>query len=504
MVKITDCSCECRDKGKEQQIEERALSSINKVLGTEGQAYYPDGTGAVTIPIADADDLKNAQEVPQLKISVQENTDHLETVDNVLDVHARSIKQNSDDIATLDTLTDALTKELPTDFKLYKPSSGKIQLQYETEDQSLINSNILDMVIPESYDIVSGTTSRSFKLKIQFSDGTTATTNDFVIPEGGGTSVSVTGITLTKSGNSLKASIVLDDGSTIESGTVQMVSSVEGTFANKQLVITVNGVSSVPIGIDTGGSYTAGTGIKIASGTISVDNTVVALKSDITDMETRTNANSTFATKTALASTDTKVTQIQSAVGECFTDVSISGQELTFTAVDGQTNTITLPSRTYNEVTYRGYGYNQINGVSTDKCYMFSLASLIDFDPNLTDAMLSNAVVITGSATYTNRSTYGVARKESAWLASFNSAVSNVLTEIKMNGNYLINSYNIWAQLVTVDNAYDRCGSPFFAYLPKNSTYNTTPTYDNLNDSTIIMSSRSGNPSVRVISISLS
>lgn len=335
MVKISDCSCECRDTGKEKEIEERALSSINKVLGTEGQAYYPDGTGAVTIPIADADDLKNAQEVPQLKISVQENTGHLETVDNVLDVHARSIKQNSDDIAGLDTLTDALTKELPTDFKLYKPSAGKIQLQYETEDQSLINSNVLDMVIPESYDIVSGTTSRSFKLKIQFSDGTTATTNDFVIPEGGGTSVSVTGITLTKSGNALKASINLDDGSSIESGTVQMVSSVSGTFANKQLTITVNGISSVPIGIDVGGSYTAGTGIKIASGAISVDDTVVALKSDITDMETKTNANSTFATKTAL-------TTLQNSVKDCFSEVDYDSatQKLSFTALDGQVNEV--------------------------------------------------------------------------------------------------------------------------------------------------------------------
>lgn len=337
MVKISDCSCECRDKGKEQQIEERALSSINKILGTEGQAYYPDGTGAVKIPIADADDLKNAQEVPQLKISVKENTDHLETVDNVLDVHARSIKQNTDDIAGLDTLTDALTKELPTDFKLYKPSAGKIQLQYETEDQSLINSNVLDMVIPESYDIVSGTTSRSFKLKITFSDGTSVTTNDFVIPEGGGTSVSVTGITLTKSGNALKTAIQLDDGSSIESGTVQMVSSVAGTFANKQLTITVNGVSSVPIGIDTGGSYTAGTGIKIVSGTISVDDTVVALKSDIADMETKTNANSTFATKTAL-------TTLQNSVKDCFSEVDYDSttQKLSFTALDGQINDITL------------------------------------------------------------------------------------------------------------------------------------------------------------------
>lgn len=98
MVKISDCSCECRDKRKERQIEERALSSINKILSTEGTPYYPDGTGAVTMPVAKAEDLINAAEVPaikeelkQMKISDAETDEAVRVLEGVADNHAREI-----------------------------------------------------------------------------------------------------------------------------------------------------------------------------------------------------------------------------------------------------------------------------------------------------------------------------------------------------------------------------------------------------------------------------
>ena len=56
-------------------------------------------------------------------------------------------------------------------------------------------------------------------------------------------------------------------------------------------------------------------------------------------METKTNANATFATKST-------VTQIQNAVGDCFNAVGLGsdGKSLDFTAVDGQVNNIAIPS----------------------------------------------------------------------------------------------------------------------------------------------------------------
>ena len=300
----------------------------------------------INIEGLDVEVAKNTGDIKQLKISDAEHTEQIATIDTNIDNHAREITAlktkdatHDTEIAELDKVTDALTKEIPNGITLYRDGTGKIKAVISQEDDTTIDSNVLDMIIPYQYDIISGTTSRSFKLDITMSDGTKYTTNDFVIPAGGGTSVSITAITLTKNAdnpNKFKVSVKLDDGSTIESGEIEMVTSVSGTFANNKLTITVNGVSSTPITIDTTGTtYTAGTGIKIASGVISIDDTKVALKSDISDMETKTHANATFATKTALTTLQnaTKVAVSEFAITESADKVTI-----TTTAIDGATS----------------------------------------------------------------------------------------------------------------------------------------------------------------------
>ena len=282
---------------------------------------------------------KNATDISQLKISDAEHTEQIATIDSNVDNHAREISAlkakdatHDTEIVELDKVTDALTKEIPNGITLYRDGTGKIKAVISQEDDTTIDSNVLDMIIPYQYDIISGTTSRSFKLDITMSDGTKYTTNDFVIPAGGGTSVSITAITLTKNAdnpNKFKVSVKLDDGSTIDSGEIEMVTSVSGTFANNKLTITVNGVSSTPITIDTAGTtYTAGTGIKIASGVISIDDTKVALKSDIPDVSTL----ATKASVTALTNA-TKVAVENFAITESADKVTI-----TTTAIDGATS----------------------------------------------------------------------------------------------------------------------------------------------------------------------
>lgn len=62
------------------------------------------------------------------------------------------------------------------------------------------------------------------------------------------------------------------------------------------------------------------------------------------------------ADKSALDATDTKVTQIQAAVGDCFNEVALGsdGKSLDFTAVDGQVNNVVLPSATSDFKIYTG------------------------------------------------------------------------------------------------------------------------------------------------------
>ena len=335
---------------KSTNIDEhnQIVGKVNEIVDAINEVNLDE----IAPEIADLDTRvdKNTADISQLKISDAEHTEQIATIDSNVDAHAREITalktadaKHDTEIAELDKVTDALTKEIPNGITLYRDGTGKIKAVISQEDDTTIDSNVLDMIIPYQYDIISGTTSRSFKLDITMSDGTKYTTNDFVIPAGGGTSVSITAITLTKNAdnpNKFKVSVKLDDGSTIDSGEIEMVTAVSGTFANNKLTITVNGISSTPITIDTTGTtYTAGTGIKIASGVISIDDTKVALKSDISDMETKTHANATFATKTAL-------TTLQNSVGDAFSQVAVGsdGKSLDFTALDGQVNNVVLPS----------------------------------------------------------------------------------------------------------------------------------------------------------------
>lgn len=309
------------------------------------------------IAVNTANIKSNTTAINGLTDSVTSLNTEVDTLDASVSAIEPQVATHTSEIAELKTEESRLSASMPKTYTLYRDGEGKIKAQVETADGTLVNSNTLDMVIPYQYDIVSGTTNRSFKLNITMSDGSSYTTNDFVIPEGGGTDITVTGITLSKDStnvNRFHVGINLSDGSMIDSGFITIVDSVSGTFSDNKLVITVNGVSSVPIGIDTTGTvYDAGNGITIADGTISIDSTVVALKTDIADMETKTNASATYATKTALATTDTNVALAKSTADDannkannCIDNVSITDNVLTFTKTDDTHIDITLPSRT--------------------------------------------------------------------------------------------------------------------------------------------------------------
>ena len=356
------------------------VDKVNEIVGVINDINL-DGLDP-RLTADEANIKKNTDDIAQLKISDTEHTAEITTLESIVDNHAREItgikavdaKQTSD-ISDLKTLTDALTKELPTEITLYRDGTGKIRAQVTQEDNTTFDSNTLDMIIPYQFDIISGTTARSFKLRIHFSDGSSSLTDDFLIPEGGGTDITVTSVTLIKdptNSNKVKVSIGLSDGTPLESGYVEMVNAVSGTFANNKLTISVNGVSSVPITIDsTGTVYSAGTGIKITSGTISIDNTVVALKSDISEMETRSHATATFLTKAnanALYAPKSALTKLQTQVGNAFSGVAVGadGKSLDFTTLNGQVNNIEIPSSD-NWILWTGTNGDDLMDLTTGK-----------------------------------------------------------------------------------------------------------------------------------------
>ena len=122
---------------------------------------------------------------------------------------------------TMQTEIDGLLKEVVDGVAMSSTAHGTVQVQINHEDGSNDISAPIDLGLVEEGGIVlkSGTTDRSFKLIVTLTDGTSWQTNDFVIPEGGGTDVSVTSISIAQGtgADKIQVKIGLSDGSTISS-----------------------------------------------------------------------------------------------------------------------------------------------------------------------------------------------------------------------------------------------------------------------------------------------
>ena len=148
MVNVQDCGCPCEDNGKKKQIEERALSSINKIYTTEGATYFPDGTGMVTLPIPTTEQMQAIASVPdmasdikQLKISDAEHTEAIATIESNIGTHAREILQltNSDD--KQNTEIKGITESLISDVDaVFNNTTRDLRIVVEREKASAIEA----------------------------------------------------------------------------------------------------------------------------------------------------------------------------------------------------------------------------------------------------------------------------------------------------------------------------------------------------------------------------
>ena len=232
-------------------------------------------------------DISNLKKtVGQVEISTEENTTHLTTVDSTLDNHAR-------EIATIKT------KDVSQD----------------TEIQGLSESVVSDLTGQFNND------TRTLKLSIERESAPSIDCN-VVIPSGGTTGEYTSG-----------------NGINIDSNNV-----ITTKIDNSTIKINDSGEMYSVGGGSGGKTYTAGNGIAIStSDVISVDTTVVATKTDISDMETKTNANGTFATKT-------EFNTLKRGVGDAIKPIDIvtSANALTIkmASLDGQENTKVIPKAT--------------------------------------------------------------------------------------------------------------------------------------------------------------
>ena len=393
MVNIQDCGCPCEDNAKKKQIEERALSSINKVYTTEGATYFPDGTGMVTLPLPTAEQIQQIGEnserltideetLRQLKISDAENVEAIAQAQRDISAHAEEIgdikatdtqqdakiKTAEGEIDALKTLTDSITKSLITDVEVRDGAgSGTFLVELTEEDGTKRTSDTYQYGQVGSFELIQGTEAGYVRGRLTLTNGVVKESNDYQILQLVESDVYVTAITLTpdytagklggeigySNGNKAQIDPVLVPTapgvtSNIDALLKRMTSAEtvdkEQTAKIANLETRVKAIEDTP-GV---GQFAAGKLGTIKGGT--ADGSVQAQedgtgtvvgwsgKADTADVAKK-------ADKTALDATDAKVTQIQTAVGDCFNAAEITSDgKLQLTAVDGQVNELTLPA----------------------------------------------------------------------------------------------------------------------------------------------------------------
>lgn len=216
------------------------------------------------------DALNSLGEIPDLQAQI-------DTINTTIGQIQEAIADTDSEISGITSQVNALIeevngllKEVVNEVVVDSPGYGQVRVKLVHEDETETTSNALQIPIIQDGGItlISGTTDRSFKIQYITMDGVTHTTNDFVIPEGGGTDVTITSISILQGDttNDIKFQVGLSDGSTIQSN----------SYPIPQAAITPATTSQI-------GGIKVGTNLSVtADGTLSVDMTTIgtAAKAD--------------------------------------------------------------------------------------------------------------------------------------------------------------------------------------------------------------------------------
>ena len=210
--------------------------------------------------------------------------------------------------------------------------SGTIQLLLN-RTLGNINANVTAPFI-KTMELIPTATERAFKIRVTFWDDTQHDTNDFVIPAGGGTDVSVTGVTIQDgtAPNSFQVQIELSDGTPISSNDYPFPKAVDNPYP-----------TSVTLGL-SGTTLSVSIGLSNSS---SVSNTV-NLAPLLTGYATQAWVNSQLANY----ATDTEINYIQQQITSIEPTVTVNDTADPPTisvAVNGKSSTANLPSVGSNE-----------------------------------------------------------------------------------------------------------------------------------------------------------
>ena len=293
-----------------------ALNSLGDLPDLESQitelttkvSELEESIGSTDTSLAELENQLNSL-ISEVNTTIKQSISALESEVDGIDAR---LKTAEDTLSEHGTEIDGLLKEVVDGVVMTSNPHGTVQVQINHEDGSNDISAPIDLGLVEQGGIVlqSGTTDRSFKLIVTLTDGTSWQTNDFVIPEGGGTEVSVTSISIAQGtgADKIQVKIGLSDGSTISSNDWTVVTPSEFSALGTRVTtaegkITKNtgdisdldsrvqaledspGYALQPATATRLGGVKIGANVKVqADGTISIDLSPYALKTEIPDV----------------------------------------------------------------------------------------------------------------------------------------------------------------------------------------------------------------------------
>ena len=206
------------------------------------------------------DALNKVGNVDDLQTQIDTINSEISEIQTAIGNTDTSLADLENQVNTLVSEVSGLLKEVVNEVVLDAPEYGQVRVKVIHEDETGTASNALQIpvIVDGGISLISGTTARSFKIRYITADGVTHTTNDFVIPEGGGgTDVTVTSITILEgdTDNSFKFEVGLSDGSSIQSNsypfpaaselTPATTSQLGGIKVGTHLTVTADGTLSV-------------------------------------------------------------------------------------------------------------------------------------------------------------------------------------------------------------------------------------------------------------------
>ena len=178
----------------------------------------------------------NLEAVNNEMANIQEQIDQMEdvsgrvtTLENEMDTVQSDLTAVENKNTEQDSAISENEKGLITASELTY-SEGVLTLKLTKQNGDLTET--VDVPFFKTVTLIPTSTERAFKLQFTMWDDSVYDTNEFVIPAGGGTDVSVTGVTVGEgaSDNTFKVSIQLSDASTIASNDYPFPASVTNPY----------------------------------------------------------------------------------------------------------------------------------------------------------------------------------------------------------------------------------------------------------------------------------